>query len=265
MLQFAMLAGVMMPVGDQVQPIGEPSAWISAADYPAKMIAADVEGTASVKLTVSAAGAPTDCTVRTSSGSEELDVLTCSLLMQRARFKPATGADGRATEAFFSTRIRWQIPREKLTTMGVRVTFDVGAGGQLANCRSEKYELQAETINCDPQMVDVMARHFLSKPLTAYQTVSVTIAVEADSSNITILRHAGEEERVIVTEALATISPDGKIAQCVSRVTADFQGRSLNMCGDGGPLERGATLVAPDEEGRTRQVVVRFEINGVVR
>jgi len=263
MLLFATLAGLDAPLGEKAQPIGEPSTWIRADDYPTAMIAADVEGTASVKLVLSATGAPTDCTVGTSSGFVELDALTCSLLLQRGRFKPATGSDGRPTGAVYSIRITWKIPREKLTTMGVRVTFDVGAQGQLTNCKSEKFETQEESIGCDPQMVHLMATKFLSKPLDAYRAISVRFAAEADASDITILRRA-EEERVILTEALATISPEGKIKDCTSRVAADFEGRSLNMCGDGA-LGSGATFFEPDEGGRTRQMVVRAEISGVVR
>ena len=49
----------------------------------------------SVRYVITLAGRATDCEVTASSGYRVLDVLTCRLIEQRFRFKPARDEDGR--------------------------------------------------------------------------------------------------------------------------------------------------------------------------
>jgi TonB family protein len=85
---------------------------LSADDYPAAALRAEEQGRVGVRLTVSAHGLPSACTVTESSGSAILDRTTCLLFERRARFTPARDAAGETTEGSFSTAVMWQLPEQ---------------------------------------------------------------------------------------------------------------------------------------------------------
>jgi protein TonB len=62
-------------------------------------------------VTVGSDGRVTDCQVTSSSGSQELDQTTCTLITRRARFRPAM-SDGQPTTGHYSSRIRWVVPKD---------------------------------------------------------------------------------------------------------------------------------------------------------
>ena len=68
---------------------------ISPRDYPKRLGNAGVGGTVGVSFTVLINGRVTGCRVTRSSGIPELDGLTCVLIEQRFRFRPATDRFGR--------------------------------------------------------------------------------------------------------------------------------------------------------------------------
>ncbi len=53
-------------------------------------------------------GARSDCSVISSSGSKDLDEATCSILRNRARYKPALDTDGKPTPSFVIQNIVWE-------------------------------------------------------------------------------------------------------------------------------------------------------------
>ena len=63
---------------------------ITRRDYPKHLGNAGIGGTVSVSFTVQVNGRVTGCRVTRSSGVPELDALTCVLITQRFRFRPAT-------------------------------------------------------------------------------------------------------------------------------------------------------------------------------
>ena len=69
---------------------------ITRRDYPKHLGNAGIGGTVSVSFTVQVNGRVTGCRVTRSSGVPELDALTCVLISQRFRFRPATDRYGRA-------------------------------------------------------------------------------------------------------------------------------------------------------------------------
>ncbi len=101
-------------------PQTSPGTWVRSDDYPASAIASDAEGSATVALEIDQAGRPSACAVASSSGSAELDDLTCSLLMERASFNPARDQDGTAVRSTYTQRVAWRIPREELISKGSR-------------------------------------------------------------------------------------------------------------------------------------------------
>lgn len=92
------------------EPTGNPGAWATTNDYPSNLLSAGISGTVAFKIKVGADGKPVDCMVIESSRVEALDNVSCQLVVQRARFRPAIGGDGRPAAAPYINRIRWQIP-----------------------------------------------------------------------------------------------------------------------------------------------------------
>lgn len=84
--------------------------YVSYTDYPKESISRGEQGTVRFTLTVSADGRATACHVNESSGSATLDNKTCQIMIQRARFKPATDSAGNPTQDFVSSAVRWVIP-----------------------------------------------------------------------------------------------------------------------------------------------------------
>lgn len=84
---------------------------VNSNDYPLQAIRSSTQGRVVVRITVGADGRATDCRVVGPSGSAALDETTCRVVMTRARFNPAIGADGRPTAAPMISAVVWLVPR----------------------------------------------------------------------------------------------------------------------------------------------------------
>jgi TonB family protein len=82
----------------------------SDGDYPAEALRNGEQGIVSFELAVGVDGQVTGCTITNSSGSSLLDSTTCSILVRRARFKPATDASGKPLPDTFTGKIVWRLP-----------------------------------------------------------------------------------------------------------------------------------------------------------
>jgi protein TonB len=69
---------------------------LSLADYPPALRRAGIGGRVEVHINVAPNGRVSRCMVARSSGSPELDAITCRLLSQRYRYDPARDARGQA-------------------------------------------------------------------------------------------------------------------------------------------------------------------------
>ena len=76
---------------DLVQIAGE----ITPRDYPPDLRQAGIGGRVEMTFTVEATGRVGRCSITRSSGSAELDQLTCRLIQQRFRYRPSTDRYGR--------------------------------------------------------------------------------------------------------------------------------------------------------------------------
>jgi len=85
---------------------------ITARDYPRDLGNAHVGGRVSVTLTVEPNGRVSSCRLIRSSGSAELDALTCRLMQQRFRFRPSTDRYGRPVRDEVDWDYDWIAPRE---------------------------------------------------------------------------------------------------------------------------------------------------------
>ncbi|MEN9682745.1 MAG: hypothetical protein RLZZ427_496 [Pseudomonadota bacterium] len=120
------------------KPIGAAGNWIGTADYPAAALRAGKEGTIDFSLAVDSQGKPTECLIRGSSGSDDLDTTTCQLLMRRANFTPALDAAHKPIAGVYSNRVRWAIPLGDAPLTGsMRLTFMVERDGTVSDCKVE--------------------------------------------------------------------------------------------------------------------------------
>jgi periplasmic protein TonB len=78
-------------------------------NYPARALREETEGTVGVRVTVTADGRASNCSVTSSSGSPILDQAACQGMERYARFDPALDAAGNPTTDSYSTRITYKL------------------------------------------------------------------------------------------------------------------------------------------------------------
>ncbi len=79
-------------------------------DYPRAALRARAQGSVRVRYTVGADGRVSGCTVTRSTAGPDLDALTCRLVEQRFRYRPATDAAGRPVPETLSKTYDWILP-----------------------------------------------------------------------------------------------------------------------------------------------------------
>ena len=94
------------------RPSSNAAQWVTTDDYPTSDIRLGHTGTVRFRLAIDARGRVTDCTIVASSGYEGLDKATCRNLSRRARFEPATDANGEKVAGSYAGTIRWVIPQD---------------------------------------------------------------------------------------------------------------------------------------------------------
>jgi protein TonB len=83
---------------------------ISSDDYPIAAARSGVQGKVTVELLIDASGRVSDCSLLQSSGSQDLDGATCTLLTRRAQYYPARNSAGIPVESRVTSSIRWNLP-----------------------------------------------------------------------------------------------------------------------------------------------------------
>ena len=89
---------------------GSKAAWMADVEYPSAALRAEEQGSVTIKLAIDASGDVAACDVVKSSGSTALDTETCRTVKRRARYTPATDANGRATASVDQHTVRWALP-----------------------------------------------------------------------------------------------------------------------------------------------------------
>lgn len=97
----------------QFEPVGarpiNPSSWISSDDelpWPSRGFRSG-QGVLRYTLLVDEEGRAQDCEVDRSTGSRRFDKRACRFLMDRARFEPARGSDGKVVEGRYTASVRF--------------------------------------------------------------------------------------------------------------------------------------------------------------
>ena len=88
---------------------GDIAPLFSPDDYPDVAMRKDQMGTLRMVLLINEAGRVADCTVVETSGIASLDAQSCSVVKERARFKPAIGLDGKPTKTYHERGITWRL------------------------------------------------------------------------------------------------------------------------------------------------------------
>jgi protein TonB len=83
---------------------------IANEDYPRAALRARAQGSVRVRYTVGADGRAGGCTVTRSTAGPDLDALTCRLVEQRFRYRPATDSSGRPIAEAVSKTYDWILP-----------------------------------------------------------------------------------------------------------------------------------------------------------
>jgi TonB family protein len=84
--------------------------WINDRDYPPDALRAGISGMVTYRFTVEVGGRVSDCTTVVSSGNLSLDNKACQVLLERGRFEPALGTDGRPVPATSVGSLNWVVP-----------------------------------------------------------------------------------------------------------------------------------------------------------
>jgi protein TonB len=135
--------GANAAIPQPARPIGKPTEWVTADDYPRPALRAAVGGSVNFTLKIDADGKVSDCTVTESSGNQSLDDATCALMLARARFLPASNTDGQPIAGTFHSRLSWAIPDNGPIPLAASqsvmqtVSFNVGSDGKFDSCIAE--------------------------------------------------------------------------------------------------------------------------------
>jgi len=165
-------------------PVGSPGDWVAEDDYPMVALRDEIEGRVGFVLGVGPDGVPTSCTVETSSYSEALDTQTCKLLMERARFHPATDPQGRPVQGRYRSTVRWTIPEgepEEIGPAEIVRTFVVGTDGRMRDCMIEKVTGKVPQLpqdDCDPKAQFIVLQDKDGKPITRRVRVRTIVEIE---------------------------------------------------------------------------------------
>ena len=81
----------------------------SSHDYPATALQQMEQGVVRFAILIDETGKVADCTVIQTSGVAVLDAQTCVVIMKRAKFEPARGADGKPAKDAVIQQITWKL------------------------------------------------------------------------------------------------------------------------------------------------------------
>lgn len=84
--------------------------WITDRDYPPDALHDRISGTVTYRFTVELDGHVSDCATVVSSGNRSLDDAACRILVERGRFEPALGPDGRPVRMTTVNSLDWVVP-----------------------------------------------------------------------------------------------------------------------------------------------------------
>jgi TonB family protein len=106
-------------------PLSPPPSWVHDGDYPESASTRRISGLVKFRLDVDGKGNPVACHILNSSGYWVLDERSCSLLLVRAKFRPARDANGVGVTASFTSVWWWGLggaDRQEWTRLTRQIT-----------------------------------------------------------------------------------------------------------------------------------------------
>lgn len=99
--------------GDGDTPPRQIGGRIRHSDFPRAFDEAGIGGTVGVRFLIETDGRVPECEVTRSSGTRELDALTCRLIRERFRFRPALDERGRPFASMMVQNHEWVVEEEE--------------------------------------------------------------------------------------------------------------------------------------------------------
>jgi hypothetical protein len=94
-----------MSTARSVEPIGEPSSWVNAEEFPRRLLGGKTWPPTGFRALIDENGRVKQCSIIQTSGNVELDSLICSHVTKHGRFEPALDKDGKPTETYWGSRV----------------------------------------------------------------------------------------------------------------------------------------------------------------
>ncbi|MDQ3143510.1 MAG: energy transducer TonB [Pseudomonadota bacterium] len=85
------------------------ASFFNPRDYPGDALSRGQSGTVGFTFLIDETGKIADCTVIATSGVALLDSQSCAILVERAKFNPAVGIDGKPVKSSSIQRVRWDL------------------------------------------------------------------------------------------------------------------------------------------------------------
>ena len=149
--------------------------WLTPNDVPIKDLKTNSQTVVRMATTVDPEGIVQDCRIEQSNAPTKVDELTCRLMIRRARFQPAIGADGRPAFGVYRTAVEYwvgdgrplsgrstwdlgvsvaKLPSGLKSPVDVKIAFAVDAQGKPSACVGQKTDSH-------PALVNVACTEFL--------------------------------------------------------------------------------------------------------
>jgi protein TonB len=223
----------------------------SYEDYPADALERGAEGRVRVRVLINPRGGPQACEVLDSANDASLDAATCALLLERARFRPARDARGRAVPDLVETTVRWELEdrRAPFVQFRFRVTFRKGVDGPIciADQNGETSERQVE--NCLAvfgPMASALSRPGIAElqfEMRVVPTGETPVGDPLGRFGQLLWRYAGE----------FTVAPNGAVSRCA--VTRNEAGDDIPPEAQPGPQACGTWSQSRfEEQGQGRDL-----------
>lgn len=109
-VQWRMVAGKLPVPAVASRSQGDVRGIFQYTDYPEDAMEAGQGGSVNYLLMIGKDGSVMDCVIAQSSGIASLDAMGCQVIRERAKFKPATDADGKPTvDTYVTPVIKWTL------------------------------------------------------------------------------------------------------------------------------------------------------------
>lgn len=195
--------------GPQAEPAAPIHSYITSDDYPSEAITKGEQGTVEFLLTIGVDGRPSDCVVTNSSGSSSLDSASCLIMIDRARFRPATNAAGKPTVSTYQNRISWRLESSRpLQDLGAPPAVLAATGLWYACSSGEAAKLVAS---------ELPASKIIAQAFAACAQLEQRIALEMRKAGI-----KGLDPEKLIPDLKKEVA--GKVPQVIDQSRAALKG-----------------------------------------